>query len=82
MEHWHIKAEFCSGDLSDIMDLVEVFLQGIFKAVSNYTERVTAVLGEQSPPIRIPFVRITYREALSILQVGGQEVNFGQNISK
>ncbi|KAJ0347995.1 hypothetical protein COL154_013800 [Colletotrichum chrysophilum] len=67
MEYWHIKAELCSGGMNDIMDLVEIFLHDIFKAVLQHTKKVAAVLGTAPAGIPVPFARITYREALNLL---------------
>ncbi|KAK2028998.1 class II aaRS and biotin synthetase [Colletotrichum zoysiae] len=82
MEYWHIKAELCSGEIRDIMDLVEIFLRGIFKAMLEHTKKVTAMLGTEPADIPVPFARITYREALKLLRGKGHEISFGQNISK
>ncbi|KAK7959269.1 uncharacterized protein PG986_004123 [Apiospora aurea] len=81
MEYWHIKAELCSGGLDDIICLVEIFLRDIFEAVHGHTETVTALLGTKSPVIRVPFARITYREAIKLLVSLGLEISFSQNIS-
>jgi asparaginyl-tRNA synthetase len=48
MEYWHIKTELCSGDTNNIMDLVEIFLHDIFKAVLEHIKKVAAVLGTKS----------------------------------
>ncbi|KAK3305049.1 uncharacterized protein B0T15DRAFT_187698 [Chaetomium strumarium] len=82
MEYWHVKAELCSGNMDDIMDLVEIFLHDVFTALLKHTKDVTALLGTQQPGIQIPFARITYREALELLNSRGHQVSFGQNISK
>lgn len=82
MEYWHIKAELCSGDMDDIISLVEVFIRDIAQAVKQTGEVVCALLESNYPAINIPFERITYREAVKLLQSHGQSIAFGANISK
>ncbi|KAH7166553.1 hypothetical protein EDB81DRAFT_878894 [Dactylonectria macrodidyma] len=82
MKYWHIKAELCSGEMHDIMDLVEIFLRDVFEAIREPTRMISALLGTVPPIIKIPFPRITYREALTLLNVKGHDITFGQNVSK
>jgi asparaginyl-tRNA synthetase len=82
MEYWHIKAELCSGQMNDITDLVEIFLRDVSEAMSTHTDKLTAMMGTSRPRIQIPFQRITYREALDILESKELTISFGQNVSK
>jgi aspartyl/asparaginyl-tRNA synthetase len=72
-EYWHIKAEVCSGQISDIIDLVEIFLRDISATLSPFTLELTKIMGTKSPKIQIPFKRLTYVQALTL---------FGQNVFK
>lgn len=82
MEYWHIKAELSSGAMDDIITLVGVFLRDTGEALWQPAERVCAPLGTKYPVIKIPFPRITYREAITLLQERGYNINFGDNVSK
>lgn len=82
MEYWHIKAELCSGQMNDIIDLVEIFLHDISEAISSYTDELTTMMKTSRPRIQIPFQRITYIEALALLNESNFALSFGQNISK
>lgn len=82
MEYWQIKAELCSGQMSDIVDLVEVFLQDISASLTPFTEELTNMTGTKPPRISLPFKRITYMEALALLNEKNLALAFDQNISK
>ncbi|RDW74549.1 uncharacterized protein DSM5745_07211 [Aspergillus mulundensis] len=82
MEYWHIKAELCSGSMDDIIQLVEIFLHDIFHSALQSTQDVTRLLGTEYPTIQIPFMRITYREALALLKTKGLDLAFGDNICR
>lgn len=82
MEYWHIKAELCSGRMTDIMDLVEIFLRDIADGLAAFTDELTNMMGTKGPQIQIPFARITYIEAVLLLNEKEFPITFGQNISK
>ncbi|KAF5689447.1 hypothetical protein FCIRC_1383 [Fusarium circinatum] len=82
MEYWHIKAELCSGKINDIIDLVEVFLQDISEALAPFTKELTSLMGSKPPHIQTPFKRVTYIQALTLLNQQEIEISFGENISK
>ena len=65
-----------------IMDMVEIFLCDIFDFVFEHIRNVSALLETEYPNIRLPFARITYREALRLLNNIGHNISFSQNISK
>ena len=82
MEYWHIKAELCSGQMDDIIDLVEVFLRDLSEAMLASTKELAELLGITPPYIQIPFPRVSYRHAIEILKCQKLSLTFGQNISK
>ena len=82
MEYWHIKAELCSGQMDDIIDLVEIFLRDLSKAMSTSTKKLAEMLGTTPAYIQIPFTRVTYQHAIEMLNCQGISLAFGQNISK
>ena len=82
MEYWHIKAELCSGQMDDIIDLVEVFLRDLSEAMLASTKELAELLGTTPPYIQIPFPRVSYRHAIEILKCQKLSLTFGQNISK
>ena len=82
MEYWHVKAELCSGQMNDIIDLVEIFLRDVSEAMLTHTDELAGMIGANRARIQIPFRRITYREALDILTSKKLAISFGQNVSK
>ena len=82
MEYWHIKAELCSGNMDDIIDMVEIFLRDISRATRKKCEAVTKLIGSTPPEINVPFTRITYTDAIKKLRDNGHDLSFGDNIGK
>ncbi|KAJ2906433.1 hypothetical protein MKZ38_001793 [Zalerion maritima] len=44
MEYWHIKAELCSGEMNDIMDLVEIFIRHEISFGQNISKQAEDLL--------------------------------------
>jgi asparaginyl-tRNA synthetase len=80
MKYWHVKAELCSGQLEDVMSLVEIFLRDIALAAKDCGMKTTALLGTEYPNFQPPFPRISYRDAIKLLQAQESNISFGQNI--
>lgn len=82
MEYWHIKAELCSGNMQDIMELVQVFPREVFDVMEKHSTKLRTMLGTIQVKIQLPFPRLTYRDAIDFLQEHGFDIFFGQKISK
>ena len=54
MKYWHVKAELCSGQMDDIIDLLEILLRDLSEAMLASTKEL---LGTTPPCIQIPFPR-------------------------
>jgi asparaginyl-tRNA synthetase len=84
-EFWMIEPEMAFYDLNDNMDLAEAFLKRIMRDVlarcpedmKFFNERIdTAILSTLDNIITNEFVRISYTEAIDILQKSGQSFEF------
>src|SRR5437588_7587336 len=84
-EFWMIEPEMAFYDLNDNMDLAEAFLKRIFKDVLERCAEDMAFFVQRIEPTAIStlegivnsqFVRLTYTEAVDILQKSGQKFEF------
>lgn len=82
MEYWHIKAEIAFCDRNDLMTLVEELLRYVtLYFMQNHTQ-IPEILGTTlcTDALNPPFPRITYREALEILNREGADHPFGTSL--
>jgi asparaginyl-tRNA synthetase len=84
-EFWMVEPEMAFFDLNDNMDLAEAFLKRIFKDVLERCAEDMAFFVQRIEPTAIStleaivnsqFVRLTYTEAVDILQKCGQKFEF------
>ena len=84
-EFWMIEPEMAFCDLAGDMDLAEAFLKAIFAAVlarcpddlAFFNERIDdTVLATLEHIVAVPFERITYGEAIAILERSGRAFEF------
>lgn len=84
-EFWMIEPEVAFADLSDDMDLAELFLKHIFQSVLErcpddmafFAQRIDKTIIETLRHIiDSPFERLTYTEAVSILEKSGKSFEF------
>jgi len=84
-EFWMVEPEAAFYDLSDLADLSERFLKSVFKGVLDRCEDDMAFFEKRIEPeaiermktvIEKPFERISYREAISILERSGEKFEF------
>lgn len=82
MEYWHIKAEVAFGDLDDIISIVENLISYITKRCCNEGQNLAKVIGTTvcNDGLVIPFPRISYSEAVLILQQKGFDFEFGKSL--
>ena len=79
-EFWMVEPEAAFATLDDMMDLAEKFLSFIVARVLENRRRELAVLERDIPKLEQivpPFPRITYDEAIQILQRKGSEIQWG-----
>jgi asparaginyl-tRNA synthetase len=81
-EFWMIEPEVAFADLADDMDLAEDFLVAVVarvvaerKAELALLERDTSLLDK----VQKPFPRISYEEAIAMLDAAGKSVHFGDD---
>jgi asparaginyl-tRNA synthetase len=70
-EFWQIEPEVAYATLDDIMELAEEFVSYIVKRVVEHKKEELAILERNIEPLKKivpPFPRITYKEALDLLQ--------------
>lgn len=81
-EFWMVEPEVAYNDLNDNMDLAEDFLEYVIQTVvKNRREELELLERDISKleNIKKPFPRITYDEAIKILQDAGKEVKWGDD---
>jgi asparaginyl-tRNA synthetase len=79
-EFWMIEPEMAFATLDDVMDLSERFISGIISRVLDRRREELKVLERDVSKLeRItpPFPRISYDEAVKILQEAGSEIQWG-----
>jgi asparaginyl-tRNA synthetase len=81
-EFWMLEPEAAYADLPDMMDLgeglVSAIVQGIVKNKSRELETLKRDI-KKLENIKPPFPRITYEEAISLLQKNGNPAKFGDD---
>lgn len=82
MEYWHIKAEAAWMNLDDIIGLVESLITYVLTNCKPELSIAGEILGTVPclDGLSVPFHRITYEEALQILNKNGQNLEFGKSL--
>lgn len=79
-EFLHIEAEAAFMEHEDIMDVEEELVKYIINYIAeNYDEEVRTVRGASLPIYDDQFPRITYDEAIEILNSKGVEIDWGED---
>ena len=82
MEFWMVEPEVAFAELADMMDLAEQFLAAIVQRVLERRRNELLVLERdvrQLERVLPPFPRITYEEAIGILQKKGNPTKLGDD---
>lgn len=82
-EYWHLEAEAAWLDFDGLLQLEEELISHICQEVAKKCVKELAVLGrnhEDLLKIKPPFPRITYDEALKILEKDGMKVPWGKDL--
>jgi asparaginyl-tRNA synthetase len=82
MEFWMVEPEVAFAELADMMDLAEQFLSAIVQRVLKTKRNELGVLERDIAKLErvvAPFPRITYEEAIAILQKKGNPTKLGDD---
>jgi asparaginyl-tRNA synthetase len=82
MEFWMIEPEVAYAELDDIMLLAEEFVTAVVARVLDRCQEPLRTLERDTAPleaVQTPFPRISYDEALDILQQHGESVPWGED---
>ncbi|CCC81645.1 asparagine--tRNA ligase [Thermoproteus tenax] len=82
-EFWHAEAEMAWYHLEDLMRVNEELISYVVSKVLEERRDELKMLGRDAAPlenIRPPFYRISYDEAIEILQKKGVKINWGDDI--
>ena len=83
-EYWHIKAEVAFCSFEEFFSVVESLVSSVVKEVEPYSEEIAQQLGTNGfcrDGLNTPFPRITYRDAIKLLNENGIPVEFGKSIN-
>jgi asparaginyl-tRNA synthetase len=81
-EFWMLEPEAAFADLYDMMDLGEGLVSAVVQSVIKNKSRELETLKRDIKPlenIKAPFPRITYEEAIAVLQKQGNPAKFGDD---
>jgi asparaginyl-tRNA synthetase len=81
-EFWMVEPEMAFGKLSDVMDLGEAFVCHIVKHCLNQCQKELAILERNQAELEAivaPFPRISYDDALKILEKRGHAIPWGED---
>jgi asparaginyl-tRNA synthetase len=81
-EFWMLEPEAAFADLYDMMDLGEGLVSSVVQSVIKNKSRELEILKRDIKPlenIKAPFPRITYEEAIALLQKQGNPAKFGDD---
>ncbi|MBI4508350.1 MAG: asparagine--tRNA ligase [Deltaproteobacteria bacterium] len=81
-EFWMVEPEVAYLDLTGVMDLAEDFVVSVVEQVLANRRRELEVLERDITKLELvkkPFPRITYEEAIGLLQKAGKETKFGDD---
>ena len=82
MEFWMVEPEVAFAELADMMDLAELFLSTIVQRVLETKRHELGILGRDIAKVErvvAPFPRLTYEEAVGILQKKGNPTKLGDD---
>lgn len=83
MEYWHIKAEVAFANLEDGQKMIEDLVAFIVQDLVENGQDILKTLNAK-PALEVlqtPFPKISYREAVNLLNIHGQHFKFGKSLS-
>ena len=75
-----MDVEMAFADYNDVMNLAEKLIYNIVQRVNENCKEELKLLNYTLPEVKLPIKRITYREAIEILQSKGLNIKFGDDI--
>lgn len=75
-----MDVEMAFADYNDVMNIVEDVIANVLDNVAKNHQNDLAILNHRLPSITRPIKRVTYREAIEILQSQGLPTKFGDDI--
>lgn len=82
IEYWHTKAEVAFANLEEGQKMVEDLLTHIVHSIKNNSQVSSAMNIKSAKEIlNKPYPKISYREALKLLNKSGCKIKFGESIS-
>ena len=79
-EFWHIEAEVAFAEHDDIMRIEEELLTYMINYLKeNYSREIRYVRGSDPPEYDTPFERISYDEAIDIINKKGVNIEWGED---
>lgn len=81
-EYWHVKAEIAWVERENLFDLVESMMYYVISQCSNKAQEEATILHATFPQsgLKVPYPRISYREAIKRLQVYSIDCEFGKSL--
>lgn len=75
-----MDVEMAFADYNDVMKIVEDVIANVLENVARNHQNDLAILNHRLPSITRPIKRVTYEEAIEILQSQGLPTKFGDDI--
>jgi len=82
-EYWHLEGEEAWMNFDQLLDFLEGLISHVCQHVAQHCKDDLAILGRDPAvleKIKPPFPRITYDEALKILEKDGVEIKWGKDL--
>jgi len=79
-EFWSIDVEVALYKLEDILELIEDILIYLTRRLDDYAKDELSFLKKEIPKIDKPFKRITYSDALNIINKEEVKIKFGEDL--
>ena len=81
-EFWHFEVEQAWADVNDLIKLAEECIINAIKAVLKYNKTELEILkAEHLKKIKTPFPKITYKQAVTLLNKKGYKIKYGRDFS-
>jgi asparaginyl-tRNA synthetase len=84
-EYWHIEGEWPFADMNDLMKFEEDMMTHICQTIGDKCQKEFRELGadiEKLKRIKMPFPRITYKEAIDRMKPKNPTLNWGSDFGK
>lgn len=81
-EYWHVEPEQAFADIDDMMRLEENLVSYVCQSVAEHCKRELEELGikpEKLASVKAPFSRITYTDAVEMLNQKGVKMKWGED---